>query len=534
MTGGTRMLVAMWPDWPVAAAGVASDVPAVVVASNRVVAVTAAARAEGVVTGIRRREAQGRCPRLEVVAADPGRDAREWEPVVAEVERLTTSVEVLGPGSLALVTRGPSRYFGGDVALARKVGEVVEGAVGGGRASGVGEGCRVGVADGRFAARLAARLAAPGGLVILPGESANWLAPHPIRSLGADFADLTDLLVRLGLTTLGDLAALPAPSVLERFGVEGVRAQHLALGLEEQGLEGRDPPPELTCTAIMDPPETRLEAAAFVAKSLADDMHARLAAAGLATTTVAIEVETEHGESLIRHWRHDGDLNAVALAERARWQLDGWLAGSGSGQGGPTGGMTLLRLTPLEVRPDAGRQLGFWGGTADSDVRAARAMARVQGLLGPEAVTTAVLQGGRGWAEQVRLIPWGDSRQEPDGRPAGAREVPGRGAPWPGRWPGPAPFVVYQPSRPADLCGSGGVPVEVSGRGLLSAAPVALAVDGGHSQDIVSWAGPWPLEERWWEAGGRRRARLQVVVSGGAAHVVCRERGGWWLEASYE
>ena len=160
MTGGTRMLVAMWPDWPVAAAGVASDVPAVVVASNRVVAVTAAARAEGVVTGIRRREAQGRCPRLEVVAADPGRDAREWEPVVAEVERLTTSVEVLGPGSLALVTRGPSRYFGGDVALARKVGEVVEGAVGGGRASGVGEGCRVGVADGRFAARLAARLAA--------------------------------------------------------------------------------------------------------------------------------------------------------------------------------------------------------------------------------------------------------------------------------------------------------------------------------------------------------------------------------------
>ncbi len=76
--------------------------------------------------------------------------------------------------------------------------------------------------------------------------------------------------------------------------------------------------------------------------------------------------------------------------------------------------------------------------------------------------------------------------------------------------------------------------MEVSGRGLLNAVPVALAVANGPLRDIVHWAGPWPVEERWWEAGGRRRARIQVVLCGGAAHVVFRERGRWWLEASYE
>ncbi len=557
-----RVLVAVWPDWPVLAAGWSSDVPAVVVAANRVVAVTAAARAEGVQRGLRRREAQGRCPGLEVTVTDPGRDARAWEPVVAAVERLTTGVEVLGPGALGFGTRGPSRYFGGDAALAEKVRMVAEEAVAGtggygGRPVGQGDGgvggcrvggcrvggCRVGVADGRVAARLAARVAPPEALVIPPGGAGLWLAPQPVSALGPAYEELTDLLMRLGIRTLGDLAALPGRSVLGRFGPEGMAACRLALGLDERAVAGREPPPDLSCSAVLDPPEPRVEAAAFVAKSLADELHSRLDAAGLVTTMVAIEVETEHGENLVRHWRHEGALSATALAERTRWQLDGWLSGSagggrsaGDGNGAPTGGLTLLRLIPLEVRPDAGRQLGFWGGMADSDARAARAMARVQGLLGPEAVTTAVLAGGRGFAEQVRLVPWGDARDgggRLDRRPPGAKEGPDQPVPWPGRLARPSPAIVHQPQRTADLCGPGGVPVEVSGRGMLSATPMGLAVENGPFEEIRQWAGPWPVEEKWWEADGRRRARLQLVMAGGAAHVVCREGGGWWLEATY-
>ena len=544
-----RALVATVADWPTVAAGCPPETPAVVVAANRVVAATAAARAEGVRPGLRRREAQGRCPELVVIAADRGRDARGWEPVVAAVESsLTPGVEVLAPGTLALATRGPSRYFGGDEALGGRVASVVDGAVG-------QRACRVGIADGLFAAGLGAAVGMAGTgagdgrvVVVEPGRSRKWLSPHPVGVLGPDFEALTGLLVRLGIRTLGDLAGLPGPSVLGRFGVEGTTAHRLARGLDARPVAARTPPPDLVVTAELDPPEMRVEAAAFVAKALADELQARLGAAGLACTKVAIEVETEHGERLVRHWRHEGTLTAAALSERARWQLDGWLAGGSvgggggaggaggaggrGGAGGPTAGLTLLRLTPEEVRPDHGRQLGFWGGSADADARAARALARVQGLLGPDAVVTAVLGGGRGHAEQVRLVPWGDAREEAFEEGRRRDRADGR-PPWPGRLGSPSPATVHESPRPADVGDASGEPVIVSGRGLISAAPVTVSIEGGPWAAVMAWAGPWPLEERWWEGGGRRRARLQVVLEGGEALLLTREGGRWWVEATY-
>src|SRR4051812_14020285 len=148
-----RTLVAWCPDWPVVAAGVPLDRPAIVVHANRVVACSPAARAEGVIEGLRRREAQGRCPQAELLAQDPARDARAYEPAVAGIDVLCPRVEITRPGSCALATRGPSRYHGGDEALAERVGAVLSGALGGAAAAEV----RVGIADGMLAATAAAR-----------------------------------------------------------------------------------------------------------------------------------------------------------------------------------------------------------------------------------------------------------------------------------------------------------------------------------------------------------------------------------------
>lgn len=520
-----RMLVAWYPDWPVVAAGCRHEVPAAVVRANQVMAVTAAGRMDGVRPGQRRREAQSRSPALEIIPADAGRDARSWEPVVVALETLTPAVEVLAPGAAALATRGPSRYFGGDEALARRVAEEVDRVVG-------QPGCRVGVADGRFTAGLVARAAVKATgpvMVVPPGASPAWLAPQPVGALGTGFEALSDLLVRLGIRTLGDLAALPGPSVLGRFGVQGAIARNLAGGDDDRLLAARPPPPDLAVTASLDPPAERVDSAVFVAKTLADELQERLAALGLACTLVAIEAETEHGEQLVRRWRHEGVLTAATMAERARWQLDGWLAGEGR----PSGGLTLLRLVPEEVRPDDGRQLRFWGGEAAADSRAARALARVQGMLGPEAVLTAVPAGGRAPADEVRQVPWGDLRaSEVDGtrRKSGRTEVP----PWPGRLAGPSPAVVYQLPLPVEVRDAAGMPVGVSGRGVISAAPASVTFDRGRSLAVTGWAGPWPVEERWWEAGGRRKARLQVLLADGTAHLLTLEGGRWGVEAAYE
>ena len=510
-TGPPRTLVVWCPDWPVAAAGATERAPVAVVFANRVVACSDAAREEGVRRGLRRREAQGRCPQLTVLEHDPGRDARAFEPVVVAVEAFTPRVEMVRPGVCALATRGPSRYFGGDEALAARIAAVVAPQVKGGS-------CRVGVADGAFAAALAARL----GQVVAPGQSPAFLAPFPVGAL--ERPGLADLLVRLGVRTLGAFAALPVADVLARFGPDGALAHRLARGLDERPPAGRVPPPDLAVQVELDPPAQRVDTAAFAAKALADELHEHLAGRGLTCTRILIEAETEHGERLSRLWRHDGALTPLATAERVRWQLDGWLAGTVASAAAPTAGLSLLRLVPDQVVPGHGRQLGFWGGAAETTDRAARALARVQGMLGPEAVVTAVRSGGRGPAEQVTLVPWGDPL------------VPGDGSvPWPGRVPPPSPATVFAEPVEAQVVDAHGSSVGVTGRCAVTALPARVSVAGAPWAEVAAWAGPWPVDERWWDASAhRRRARFQVVTTDGSAWLLALEAGSWWADASYD
>jgi protein ImuB len=52
---------------------------------------------------------------------------------------------------------------------------------------------------------------------------------------------------------------------------------------------------------------------------------------------------------------------------------------------------------------------------------------------------------------------------------------------------------------------------------------------------IVAWAGPWPVDERWWDAAGHRRlARFQVVTDDGVARLLTVEGGRWWLAGTYD
>jgi protein ImuB len=582
-----RMLVVWCPDWPVVAAGAPPDSLTAVVHANRVVACSAAARAEGVRPGLRRREAQGRCPELELLAHDPARDARAFEPVLVAVERLTPWVEVLQPGECAFPARGAARYHGGEPALAVTVTAAVHAAVGtrGGPPVGRGGCCQVGIADGTFAAGLAARHQA----IVPPGGSRTFLAPLPVATL--DRPDLADLLVRLGLRTLGDLAALPAADLATRFGSEGARAARLASGLDEHPKGARRPPPDLRVTAELDPPADRVDVAAFTAKTLADTLVARLDRLGLACTRLRIEAETDQGETLSRVWRYDpagspprrpaspdpvpraasggrygpgpagppgGDRPgpsgrmAAVMTERVRWQLDGWLTGRADRL---PGALTRLTLAPDEVVPDRGRQLGFWGEETEAEQRAARALARIQGLLGPEAVHTARLRGGRDPADRVTRTP---SDPPPSGSPTltpsawaslaapppalGLPGVPGAGlgslrgaVPWPGQVPAPAPAIVYAEPLPAEVVDAAGATVTVDGRGLLGSLPSRVRVPGRAWSPITAWAGPWLVDERWWDpAAHRRLARLQATTDQGAAYLLRLTGGRWWVEAIYD
>jgi protein ImuB len=77
--------------------------------------------------------------------------------------------------------------------------------------------------------------------------------------------------------------------------------------------------------------------------------------------------------------------------------------------------------------------------------------------------------------------------------------------------------------------------VTVTGRALMSAPPAWLSAHGEPWLAITSWAGPWPLTERWWcPAISRRQARFQLVAEDGSAWLAVVQDGQWLIEASYD
>lgn len=562
----TRTLAVCCDGFPALAAGKGADVPLAVMRANRVVSVTPAARFEGVEPGMRSREAQVRCCELEIVASEESRDASAFEQVMAVLDVVAPRWEVTEAGRCAIPVRGPSRLFGGDRTVALRVHAEVSAALGrlggagpdvGGEATTTGpvlgqgfvQPVGVAVADGPGAAAILAEqvardaLAGPQGVCVVgPGATGAHLERMPTRMLllggpswapREEAAQMVDVLERLGLVTLGRFARLERADVLARFGRSGMLAHDLARGTESSWVLLEDLPVDLGVSACFDPPAESVDQVAFMAKTLAVELHSGLGSRGLGCTRVLVVAETESGERVERLWRDEGTLGAADIAHRVRWQLEAWL-NSAHTVGRQRGGVIRLELHADQVVPANGRQLDLWCGDAGTPERAERGIARLVAMLGPDAVVVPRRRGGRSPGERYRMIPVGGT--EPGGTEPGGTEPDGTGpaVPWPGSIPEPAPVLVWPDPQPVELCDSRGNMVGVNGRGVLSSAPVSVAVAGGPRWAIRSWAGPWCIDERWWDpTGHRRRARLQVVADSGA-HLLSLESGQWRLEATYD
>ncbi len=571
-TGSLRYGTLWCPHWQVVAAGGPPDEPVAVVHANRVVAHSAAAGSAGVAVGQRRRDAQGRCPQVRIVGSEPAREAREYEPVVLAVGALIPRLEVTEPGTLAFAARGPSRYFGGDEAMASRI--VAEATVAAPNATVAVGGFGLGVADGRFTAAVAARRAARRGapVVIPPGPeaTAEFLAPLPVHLLATVAGlevEFVHLLNRLGIRRLGDLAALPAAEVLARFGHQGAFAVTIAGGGDDRPPGTQDPPAGCRLEHPFEEPVHQTDTLVFVARQLANELAGRLAADGQVCTRLVVTAETDHSERSERVWHRPDGLSVAAMVERVRWQLDAWVQ-----QDAITAGVVLLRLEPEEVRRDDGVQLGLWGGRTHADEWAARAVARLATIAGEQQVLVPATGGGRQPGDTYRWVPAvladiadparaaerlagsgialdgaGGSGSGSSGGSAsgvaGSRSGGGSGSgsggsasgggPWPGRLPAPSPAVVHQEPATITVLAADGTIVCVTGRGWLSEAPATVQQDG-HVEQIVAWAGPWPVEERWWDTSrARRSARFQLLTASGRLLLAVIEQQQWRLVAEY-
>jgi protein ImuB len=538
-----RLGVLWCPNWAVVAAQAAPDEPVVVLHGNRVVAHSLAAEREGVSVGQRRRQAQACCPQARLVAHDPDGDARRFESVVTAIAALIPRVEITQPGMLSFLAKGPSRYFGGEAAMADRMTAVATGAIGTtvvtgatgatwGALAAVG-GFGVGVADGRFAATVATRQAAASGrpVIVAPGmgATARFLAPLSVQLLasvaGLD-AEFVQLLQQLGIQQLGQLAALPVTEVLARFGRQGEFAHRIAGGGDDRPPDTVEPPSGLVAMHVLDDPANHVDTLVFIARQLADELSSVLSADGRVCTRLVVTAETDHGERNERLWYRSTGLSAAAMVERARWQLDAWVNSAAL-----TAGVTMLRLEPVEVRSDDGVQLGLWGGRTQADEWAARAVARLATLAGAEQVLVPAATGGRLPSDAYAWVP----AVTADLADPAQRLTPPEG-PWPGHLPSPSPAVVHADPMMIDVLDHNGRRVLVTGRGVVSAAPATVqrGALAGKMEQVVAWGGPWPLEERWWDAmRARRSARFQLLTASGSLLLVSLERQQWWLLGDY-
>jgi nucleotidyltransferase/DNA polymerase involved in DNA repair len=191
--------------------------------------VSGAAEALGVHAGMRLGEALSRSPALRLVTPDPDGAAVAWEKVLAALEGIGAAVEPVRPGEASFEAGGLRRLYGGNL----------EGVLARARRA-VAMPARLGAASSRFCAFAAASRARPGraAKVVPAGAERAFLAPLAVTLLRARpevvererSEDLCTVLERLGVRTLGELAALGAASLSDRFGRHGVLARELAQG----------------------------------------------------------------------------------------------------------------------------------------------------------------------------------------------------------------------------------------------------------------------------------------------------------------
>lgn len=512
-----RVLLLWCPDWPVEAAirtqGLKPDALIAIIETGRVFACSASARAEGVIRGLKLREAQARCPTLLVAPHRAAEEARAFEPVLTAIEELMPGVQPLRPGVCAIRVRGPATYYGGEEEAALWLLDQLD-------ELGV-PGTRIGIADGVFTAEQAARQRLPQRIRVVPaGTAAEYLAPLPVGVLddsSAGEASIVTLLRRLGVYTLGDFAALDAGDVRDRLGEQGARLHALSGGLDSRPVVARVPPDDLECAIAFEPAVDRIDQVAFGVRALADRFIAGLTSAKLVCTAVRVELDSESGELSSRTWLHPRSFTASEVVDRVRWQLQG-----GASEVGLSSGIVAVRLIPASVDSIGNHEEGLFGGGPDERIH--HALSRVQGMLGRTAVLTGAIGGGRGPADRATLVPWGD-RVVHDREPS---------PPWPGRLPAPAPSTVFEPPRPVTVFAASGDTLAVDSRGALNGSPASMS-SGRSTLRLTAWAGPWTVDEQWWDsARASRTSRFQVVDTTGTAWLLALEHGHWWAEGRYD
>jgi len=502
----------------------------------RVQAATPAAAAAGVRIGMTVTEARAICPSVQIerrVAAEEHADLSE---LATQLLRISPTVAPLAPNALVaeisrtatvLARQGegpPPQRAGAERVMVERVRRLLER---------LGHVARVVVADDPSTA-LACAAWGQENRVVPPESGPEALAPLPLAALGLP-ADAHDLLIGLGVRTVGEFAALPPASIVGRFPPLVLLAHQLACGTAQPPvIPGEAEDDSISARQDLPAPVVVLDALLFVINAMLRGITARLATTGRAAVHMGLSIGLEGGG-----WQHlsirlgaptrdPGRILGLIRARMERVEL-----------AGPAEAVCLEVVDPV---PFDGRQRDLVDRQRAAE-QLADVAARLQDTLGVEqvgiprlvdhhrpesawrsepivlaelgAATAVARQATTAHAPATRLNPRPPSLQ------AALAEDPV--AEWTGFAAPPAPRrpVLLLPRAIA-------IDVQTGARGR----PTALHHDGRWLR-VTSVDGPERRRGAWWEQRPYAREYWRVMVTDGRRAWIYREDGrwalhGWW------
>jgi DNA polymerase-4 len=366
------------------------------------------ARVHGVHSAMPSVRARRLCPHAVFVAGDHASYRAVSHEVMALFRTFTPLVEPISLDEAFLDVTGAQRRWPSGETAARAVREAVW--------EQEGLRCSVGVAPNKFLAKLASQEAkpraaldgirpGPGVTVVEPGEELTFLHPLPVQRLWGVGPATKAKLDRLGVTTVGDLAALPRDAVVGALGDAVGRHLHaLAHAVDERPVEPDQVPKSIGHEETFAHDHHGHDTLRREVVRMADAVAARLRDHGVAARTVTIKVRFGDFHTITRALTLETPADAgPVLARAAKRLLDGV---------DPSPGVRLLGVSGSGLVDGATRQLGLFDTAAGQDPAwedASAAVDSIRDRFGDTAIGPAALAD----ADGLRVKRRGDQQWGP-------------------------------------------------------------------------------------------------------------------------
>jgi len=374
------------------------------------------ARSYGIHSAMPTVRARRLCPHAVVLAGDHGLYREVSRRIMEIFASVTPHVEALSLDEAFLDVTGSQRLLGdGETIghlLRRQVFEQE------------GLWCSVGVARPKFMAKLASERAKPtasrtgpipgvGVFVVPPGQELRFLHPLPIRALWGVGPATFKRLDRIGVASVGDLAALTEETVQLAVGKAAGRHLHaLSRGVDPRKVESDVGPKSISHEETFahdkhDPAQLQTDIV-----RMADAVAGRLRKAQIGARTVTLKIRFGDFHTITRSATLSQPSDSgVEIAREARLLLDKVLVRQG---------VRLLGVSATGLKPVAGRQLSFDDvETGAAWTEADAAIDEIRQKFGAGAIGPARLAEGAG----LRIKTEDDTQWGPD------TDAPGSGEP---------------------------------------------------------------------------------------------------------